>query len=138
MESSRELGANVSGGVTRFIDHPPPGTFVPTNLVPAENLISGTPNERGYTAFVSEDGKAESGVWACDVYKERIPWYPFDELYVIIEGTAVITVDGEQPQTFSAGDAFFVKRGTALTFEVTSPLLKHWMTYDPDASAKSQ
>lgn len=46
----------------------------------------------------------------------------------------VITVDGEEHQTFSAGDAFFIKRGKALTFDVTSPFLKHWMAYDPDSS----
>lgn len=125
----------MSPGVTRILAHPPPGSLLPTNLVDPGLLLSGTPNDRGLTQFVSEDRKIECGVWACDVYKERIPWYPADELFVVIEGSVVVTIDGGNPETFSAGDAFVITRGTACTFEVEAPFLKYWMTYDPDPAA---
>ena len=97
-------------------------------------LISGTPNDRGFEQFVSGDGKVACGVWACDVYKERIPSYPMDELFVVIEGTVELTVDGGEPETFAPGDAFVIRRGTACTFDVQRPFLKYWMTYEPDAA----
>jgi uncharacterized cupin superfamily protein len=45
---------------------------------------------------------------------ERIASYPADELFVVIDGTVVVTIDGNEPQAFSPGDAFFIERGTAL------------------------
>jgi hypothetical protein len=38
------------------------------------------------------------GLWACDTYTERLPSYPEDELYVVLEGSVVVTVDGSQPE----------------------------------------
>ena len=123
------------GGVTRIVSHPAAASFTPTNLVDPSGLLSGTPNDRGFTQFVSEDRRIECGVWACDVYKERIPSYPVDELFVVIEGTVVVTVEGDDPQVFSVGDAFVIRRGTACTFDVRAPFLKYWMTYDTEPSA---
>lgn len=127
----------MSSGVTRLVAHPSAATFVPTNLIPPDEVISGSPNDRGYTGFESEDGKVASGVWACDVYKEHILAYPADELFVVIEGTVVVTADGDEPQTFSPGDAFVIQRGTNFTFDVKSPFRKFWMAYEPDAPSDS-
>ena len=94
----------MSDGVTRIVAHPPSASFVPGDAVDPDLLISGAPNDLGFTQFVSEDGRVECGVWACDVYKERIPSFPNDELFVVIEGRLVITVDGGDPESFSPGD----------------------------------
>ena len=77
------------------------------------------------------------GLWACGVYSERVPSYPVDELYVVIEGTLVVTVDGQQPERFDPGDAFVIERGTACVLDFQSPFRKFWMTYDPQPLASS-
>jgi hypothetical protein len=120
----------MADGVFRIRARPPASSFVPTNLIPSETLLSGTPNERGFTQFVSDDGKVDAGVWACDTYEERIPSYPGDELMVVIEGYVTLTVDGGEPETYAPGDAFVIHRGTACLFKVDGPFLKYWMTYE--------
>lgn len=55
----------------------------------------------------------------------------------MLEGTAIVTVDDGEPQTFAPGDAFVIQRGTPCTFDVQSPFLKYWMAYDPNATASS-
>jgi len=108
------------GGVTRIAAES--GSFAPTNLVDPELLLSGDPNDRGVSLFASADGKVECGLWACDVYEERLPSYPMDELFVVIEGTLVVTVDGHEPETFSPGDAFVIERGTPCTLDFKAPV----------------
>ena len=131
----------MTGGVTRidaelgsFI---PTSTYDPSLAVDPELLISGTPNDRGAILFTSGDAKVACGLWACDVYSERVPSYPVDELYVVIEGTLVVTVDGQQQERFDPGDAFVIERGTACVLDFQSPFRKFWMTYDPQPLAGS-
>jgi len=119
----------MADGVTRIAADP--GSFVPTNLVDPELLLSGTPDDRGVSLFASDDGSVECGLWACEAYKERIPSYPMDELFVVIEGTLVVTVDGQEPEAFSPGDAFIIRRGTACILDFQAPFRKYWMTYEP-------
>ena len=45
---------------------------------------------------MSSDGKATCGVWTCGAYKERIPSFPYNELFVVIEGTLMVTVNGSE------------------------------------------
>ena len=77
--------------------------FAPTYAVAPGCLISGTPNERGVTQFTSEDATVNAGVWTCGTYRERIPSYPCDELFVVIEGSVTLTEEGRDPR--SSGQA---------------------------------
>jgi len=116
----------MAAGVTRIAADP--ATFVPTNLVDPSLLLAGSPDDRGVTLFESDDGTVQCGVWACDSYTERLPSYPEDELYVVLEGSVVVAVDGEAPETFRAGDSLVIRRGTACTLEFRGPFRKLWMT----------
>ncbi len=111
---------------------PPDDAYVPTNVVAPGCLISGTPNDRGVTQFTSADGKVTAGVWTCDTYKEQVPDYPADELCVVIEGSVTVTTAGHEPRTYSAGEAFVIRRGTACTWDATGPFRKFFMEYDPE------
>ena len=106
--------------------------FAPTYTVAPGCLISGTPNERGVTQFTSEDGTVNAGVWTCDTYRERIPSYPCDELFVVIEGSVTLTEEGRDPRSYGPGDAFVIRRGTVCEFEATGPLRKFYMTCEPE------
>ena len=121
----------MSTGVMRIEANPPDESFVYEDDIDAELLISGTPNHHGLTAMESVDGRAACGIWGCGVYKERIPSFPNDELFVVMEGRLVITVDGCEAETFSAGDAFAIRAGTPCVFDFQTPFKKFWMTYDP-------
>jgi uncharacterized cupin superfamily protein len=112
---------------------PPMDAWMPTNVVAPGCLISGTPNDRGVTAFTSQDGRATAGVWARDSYQERVPRYPADELCVVIEGSVTVTEEGHDPCTYQTGDAFVIRRGTSCTWEAAGPFRKFFIEYDPEA-----
>jgi uncharacterized cupin superfamily protein len=118
----------MAAGLTRIAADP--ASFVPTDLVDPALLLAGSPNDRGTTLFESDDGTVRCGLWACDTYSERLPSYPEDELYVILEGSVVVTVDGEPPETFAAGDALVIRQGTACTLEFHGPFRKIFLTHD--------
>jgi hypothetical protein len=118
----------MAAGLTRIAADP--ASFVPTNLVDPAFLLAGSPNDRGTTLFESADGAVKCGLWACDTYTERLPSYPEDELYVVLEGSVVVTVDGEAPEAFAAGDALVIRRGTACTLEFRGPFRKVFLTHD--------
>ena len=118
----------MAAGLTRIVADA--ASFVPTHLVDPELLLAGSPNDRGVTLFESDDRRVRCGVWACDTYSERLPSYPEDELYVVIEGSVVVTVDGLEPQAFGPGDALVVRQGTACTLEFHGPFRKVFMTHD--------
>jgi uncharacterized protein len=115
-------------GVTRIAADP--ASFVPTNLVDPALLLAGSPNDRGTTLFESDDGTVRCGIWACDTYSERLPAYPEDELYLVIEGSVVVTVDGQAPETFAAGDALMIRQGTVCTLEFRGPFRKVFLMHD--------
>ena len=96
-------------GVTKIDADPPQGSFIYEDHVDAELLISGTPNHHNLTMMESDDGRVACGVWGCGVYKERIPSFPHDELFVAGRqgGSRSTLCDAE---TFSAGDAFAIRR----------------------------
>ncbi len=47
----------------------------------------------------------------------------------------VVTVDGEQPETFVAGDALLIRQGTACTLEFRGPFRKVFLTHDGTAGS---
>jgi uncharacterized protein len=125
----------MTAGVTRIAADP--ASFIPTNLIDPDHLLAGSPNDRGVSLFASADGTVRCGVWACDTYSERMPSYPEDELYVLLEGSLVVTVEGEEPEVFAAGDAFVIRQGTPCTLEFRGPFRKLWMTHDDHAAGRS-
>lgn len=114
-------------GVSRIAADP--ASFMPTNLVDPDLLVAGSPNDRGVTLFESDDGTVTCGVWACDTYTERLPSYPEDELYVVLEGSVVVSVDGAEPETFVPGDALVIRQGTPCTLEFRGPFRKVFLTH---------
>jgi uncharacterized protein len=121
----------MTAGLTRIAADP--ASFVPTHLVDPDLLLAGAPNDRGVSLFESDDGAVKCGLWACDTYTERLPSYPEDELYVVIEGSVVVTVDGEEPETFGPGDALVIRQGTACTLEFHGPFRKVFLAHDGKA-----
>lgn len=123
--------------VKRILAYPPASSFVPSDSVEPGDLISGTPDDNVSRHFASSDGKAACGVWTCGAYKEHIRSFPCNELFVVIEGTLVVTVDGGEPETFAAGDAFAIEQGTACTLDFRTPFRKLYMHYEQDIPIES-
>ncbi|MBO9378861.1 DUF861 domain-containing protein [Sphingomonas histidinilytica] len=44
---------------------------------------------------------------------------PFDDFSYVVAGTAQMTVDGGEPISLKAGDAFYLKQGQDVTFDLS-------------------
>ena len=121
----------MSRNVVRLDPEIPIDDMEPLESIPPEGVISGTPNTRDREWFASDDGRVSAGVWTCDTFREHISSFPYDELFLVVEGAVTITETGSVPQTFRAGDVFIVRGGTECDFAVSGPFRKVYVNYDP-------
>ena len=50
-----------------------------------------------------------AGLWTCTAHETVVGEYPVHEFIHLLEGSIILTVDGEE-HVFEAGDAFFIPR----------------------------
>ena len=79
------------------------------------------PGEYCVTPFFGENEKFFAGIWSADPHSQDFDEYPMDEVCVVLTGKITLTEVGKAPEVFTTGDAFGLKKGTAL----------NW-TQDPD------
>ena len=65
-----------------------------------------------------------AGVWSAEPHVEHIPSYPVDEICVLLEGTLILRIPDGEPQTFRAGEAFSIARGTECTWDQPEKIRK--------------
>jgi hypothetical protein len=65
-----------------------------------------------------------AGVWSAEPHVEHIESYPVDEVCVLLEGTLILRTPDGEPQTFRAGDAFSIARGTECTWDQPEKIRK--------------
>ena len=116
-------------GVTKIDADPPQGSFIYEDHVDAELLISGTPNHHNLTMMESDDGRVACGVWGCGVYKERIPSFPHDELFVV--GRQVGDHGRRPAMRRRSPQETRSPSGGHPVFDFQAPFKKFWMTYQP-------
>jgi uncharacterized protein len=105
--------------------------MTPCAYVTPETLREGQPNEHDLVHDTSADEKFTVGSWRAEPYAEYIDSYPGDEFARVLEGSVTLTTDGADPQTFSAGDAYVMRRGWRGEFRVTETLTKQFALYIP-------
>ena len=95
-------------------------------------IQEGTPDSRGAVSLESCDSVACSGQWSCTPCKFR--WeYEVDEFVFLLEGEVVITEEGGESFTLTAGDMMYCPRGLVTTWEVVKPTRKVFFCYNPAA-----
>lgn len=65
-----------------------------------------------------------AGVWSAPPFVEHIESYPVDEICVLLEGTLVLRTPDGEAQTFRAGDAFSIAKGTECTWDQPEAIRK--------------
>lgn len=53
--------------------------------------------------------------------------YPVNELMTILSGSVTVTTKDSKPEVFTAGDTFFIEKGTQCVWEITETLRKFYM-----------
>ena len=98
-----------------------------------ENVIDGEPTEIGHNFFTDATGRLTSGVWEVTPCTTQADAYPVDEFCIILSGTVVITDGAGNAETFKAGDAFVVPKGTPCTWHFPETTRKYYVIFDTDA-----
>lgn len=77
------------------------------------------PGEQVSLQYVGDDDRLVAGTWSAGAGSVHIEAYPVDEICVVIEGSITVETGTNGSETFHPGDAFAIRRGTALTWSQT-------------------
>ena len=102
----------------------------PSNLVRQEAFTTKDQTELDQLYFATDDKSILTGVWECAPCKEEIESYPVHEMMTVISGSVTLTNKNGDSETFTAGDVFFIPKGTQCTWHITEKLRKFYMIAD--------
>jgi uncharacterized cupin superfamily protein len=104
-----------------------PSGMQPSNLVQAEAFTTDDHTELDHLYFATSNESILTGVWECAPCKEKIESYPVHEMMTVISGSVTLTNRNGDSETFTAGDVFFMPKGTQCTWHITEKLRKFYM-----------
>ena len=106
----------------------PPGGMVPSDLTPPDSFTTSDKTELIHSEFETSDESILVGVWECAPCREEIDAYPVHEMMTVLSGSVTLTdPESGNAETFTAGDTFFVPKGTPCIWEITETLRKYYM-----------
>jgi uncharacterized cupin superfamily protein len=88
------------------------------------------PGEYYVNNFVGDDPGLFAGVWSADAQETVIESYGVDEVCVVLAGTITLTTPAGEVSEFKAGDAFAIRKGTALTWANSPDVRKIYVILD--------
>lgn len=91
------------------------------------------PGECYANNFVGDHPGLFAGVWSADAQETVIESYPVDEVCVVLAGTITLTAADGSVFQFRAGDAFAIRKGTALTWANSPDVRKIYAILDQSA-----
>ncbi|MFK7804716.1 MAG: cupin domain-containing protein [Anaerolineae bacterium] len=110
----------------RFEENPAAG-MVPSKDTPLEAFTTSDQSEKDHSYFATDDESILTGVWECAPSKLTFDSYPVHEMMTILSGSVTVTNhDDGRVETFTAGDTFFVAKGSGFTWEITETLRKYY------------
>ncbi len=80
--------------------------------------------------FTGADTRFKAGIWRADEGTLEEDAYPMDEVCVVLDGSITINTDDGLEHEFNAGDAFGIRRGTALRWRQTDGARKVFVSLD--------
>ena len=99
----------------------------PSHLTSPDDFTTDDKTELIDSYFATADEKVLAGVWECAPCREEIDSYPVHEMMTVISGSVTLTAADGEAQTFTAGDVFFIPKGTRCVWEITEKLRKFYM-----------
>ncbi len=106
---------------------PNPEEMEPSTMTPPEAFTSADQKERNLTVFATEDDSILAGIWECAPCREEIDAYPVHEMMTVISGLVVLTHPDGRAESFTAGDTFFIAKGSPCIWEISETLRKFYM-----------
>ncbi len=118
----------MANGVHRLLAGGDPASGMqPSHMTEPEAFTGDDRHELNHTFFQTDDESILSGVWECAPCKEEIESYPVHEMMTVLSGSVTLTDADGKAETFTAGDTFFVAKGTKCTWQINETLRKFYM-----------
>lgn len=103
--------------------------FSPTG--PAGVGLKGDEKSREHVYYTSaQDDQVQAGVWEAAPYTSGPHKAAYSEFMYLLEGTVTLVDASGREETFRAGDAILVPRGTEFTWKQTEKVRKYWVIFD--------
>ena len=99
----------------------------PSNFTPVDAFTTDDHHEINHSYFATDDERVLVGTWESAPCREVIDAYPAHEMMHVISGSVTVTGAGGKSGTYTAGDTFFIAKGTPCTWEITETLRKLYM-----------
>jgi uncharacterized cupin superfamily protein len=122
----------------RVLRPDPKAALAPSTGPAAEVLLSAAPTQHDRQYFADLTGQWTVGVWDTTAYHRKTIDFQRHELMHLLEGAVTLTEEGQPPQTFRAGDTFFVPLGTRCDWQTTGYLRKIYCILQPKAAAATK
>ena len=104
--------------------------LLPTQFVSADLVLEGTPEELAADIFSGSNGSLQLGVWECTTYSEAAKPYGVDEFCLLLKGRVSFTDELGNMDTFTAGDAYLVRKEFSGVFRVEEPTRKLFAIFE--------
>lgn len=92
----------------------------------------GEPVEREYIGFTNDAGNFSMGTWSCEAAKFDMEPFSMHEFVYVLEGSTTITEEDGTQHEFSAGDCFFIPKGTVCQWHIPTFIKKHFAGLDAE------
>lgn len=100
--------------------------------MPACDLIAGTGQQYGHLWLDDPDSGLMVGVWACSPMTGRMGPWSTNEVMILLEGSVAIDHADGSTLDVTAGEAFFIPKGTVCTWRQAGDLKKFFVIHSDD------
>jgi uncharacterized cupin superfamily protein len=101
--------------------------------IPAADLKSGSPKQRGRTYFNATEGLS-AGVWDCTAFEGTMAPYSVDEFMMLLEGSVRVTEANGRVTRIEAGESFIIPRGLSCAWKQEGYVRKIFVIYENPAA----
>jgi len=102
--------------------------------IPAAELASGSPRQRGRYYFNAPDIGLSAGVWDCTAFEGKMGPYPVDEFMILLEGSVTVTEANGRVTRVNPGESFVIPRGLHCAWKQDGYVRKIFVIYENPAA----
>lgn len=127
--------------IVHFEPHGPAGRGLERlEDIPADQLIAGTPVQRGHGYLEVKELGLSAGVWDCTPMTTKPGPYPVHEFMLVLEGEVTIVEPGGveaggRETTIRAGESFILPKGLHCSWKQTGYMRKFYVIFDDPSGA---
>lgn len=106
--------------------------------IPAAEIESGKPIQRGYNYVKDKALGFGAGVWDCAAFDSKRQSYDFHEFMLILEGSVTVVEDDGRETPVRAGESFIVPKGVVHRWLQPEYVRKYFVTFDGHGASPRQ